>query len=79
MNGHEVIRLALRLRETPFQEFLEGLQVLHSPILSGSNFTQITTEIDKSGIPLRVASGFRRNETNKRLIFVDLKIERHTI
>jgi len=54
MDGHEVISLTPRLRESPFQEFVEGLHVLQPPVLSRSNFTQITTKFDKASVPFRL-------------------------
>ncbi len=54
MDGHEVISLTPRLRESPFQEFVEGFHVLQPPVLSRSNFTQITTKFDKASVPFRL-------------------------
>ena len=54
MDGHQVICLTPRLREPPFQEFVEGLHVLHPPVLSRPHFAQITPEFDKAGVPFRL-------------------------
>src|SRR5207249_4584814 len=53
-DGPEVISLTPRLRESPFQEFVEGFQVLQPPVLPRSNFTQITTKFDKASVPFRL-------------------------
>src|SRR5436309_12599017 len=54
MDGHEVISLPSRFRKPPFQEFVEGFHVLQPPVLSRSNFTQITTKFDKASVPFRL-------------------------
>src|SRR5207253_9820892 len=54
VDGHEVISLTPRLRESPFQEFVEGFHVLQPPVLSRSHFTQITTKFDKASVPFRL-------------------------
>ena len=72
MDGHEVISLTPRLRESPFQEFVEGLHVLQPPVLSRSNFTQITTKFDKTSVPFRFLSSrlqaFRHSTCWRRVV-----------
>jgi hypothetical protein len=43
VNRHQVIGFPPRLREAPLQKFVEGFQILYSPVLPGTHFTQVST------------------------------------
>jgi hypothetical protein len=66
MDRHQLISVPARLREPSFQEFVEGLHVLHPPILSRANFAQITSELDEA----RVAFDFLLFSPGKNLVDV---------
>src|SRR5271169_4000110 len=54
MDRHQVVGLASGLRELPFQELIKRADVVHPPVLSCSNLTQIAAEFDKLRIPFAV-------------------------
>jgi len=49
VDGHQVISFTSRFWKPPLQELIERLQLLHPPVLSGTDFTQISFRAPQSG------------------------------
>src|SRR6202043_3093474 len=52
VNGHQVVGLPPRIRETLCQEFIKRLQSLQPPVLLRPDLTQIFPKLDKARILL---------------------------
>ena len=52
VNRHEVISLPSRINESSLQEFVKGIQLFQSPILFGTDLTQIFSRFHKADILL---------------------------
>jgi hypothetical protein len=50
--------LSAAIPESAFPKFIEGFQVLDSPILTGSHFAQVSAQFDKIGIAFQLFASF---------------------
>jgi len=48
MDGHQVVGLSPGFWELPLEELIEGLQIIEPPVLPGTDFAQITAQIDRA-------------------------------
>src|SRR5262249_30451701 len=58
VNGHQVVRLAPRLRESSFKKLVKGLQLFQAPVLPGAYFAEIPAKFDEFGLFLALLSRF---------------------
>ena len=54
VDGHQVIGLPARFRESLLKELIKRFQVLQPPVLSCPNLAQILPELDEPHVPLLV-------------------------
>src|SRR5437899_3641141 len=54
MDRHQVIGFSSRFGKPPLQKLVKRFQVLQPPVLPRPHFAQIATELDKTGIFLRL-------------------------
>src|SRR6185437_16673784 len=50
MDGHQVVGLAARFRESPFKEVIKRRQSFQPPVLSSAYFAQITSKLDEARV-----------------------------